>query len=456
MRQTRQTILLLTLVGAVLLACSGVVLAQQAEERTTTTSGSEENESTASDENAPPKTPKKPIPDNYIVVLDEGADPDRVANEHARQHGAQLKFIYRNAIQGYAAVIPEGRRQAIERDSRVAYVEQDQVASITAQEDDDDQKESSEKTSGGKTSGGKPGGDDVSASGQTLDWGIDRIDADVSSTKANDGSGAISNVNAYIIDTGIYKHNDLNVVKHVNYAGGKNDDCHGHGTHVAGTVAAKDNTSDVVGAAPGAPLTGVKVLGCNGSGSYSGVIKGVDFVTGDAANKKPAIANMSLGGGPSKALDDAVRNSAASGVFYALAAGNDGADACEYSPARAGTDPDDGNPDTDEKNNGIMTVAATRKDEAETSWSNYGPCVDIWAPGANILSTKKGGGTTTMSGTSMASPHGAGGGALYLSTNTSASASPTSVESALKSNAQGTGTTSKDNTAIMREYVGGF
>jgi aqualysin 1 len=209
---------------------------------------------------------------------------------------------------------------------------------------------------------------------------------------------------------------------------------------VAGTVAAIDNIQDVVGVAPDAPLTGVKVLGCSGSGSWSGVIKGIDWVTQHAT--KPAVANMSLGGGANKAVDDAVRNSAASGIFYSIAAGNDGANACTHSPARAGAG----------TNNGIATVAATNSSDKEASWSNYGSCVDIWAPGVNILSTKKGGGTTTMSGTSMATPHVAGGGALYLSTN--ASASPSSVESALTSAAQPTGTTSKDGRTIKREYVG--
>ena len=277
---------------------------------------------------------------------------------------------------------------------------------------------------------------------QTIPWGIDKIDADLSSTAAGNSSGAVTNVNAYIIDTGIANHSDLNKVGHVNFAGGQNTDCHGHGTHVAGTVAAIDNTSDVVGVAPGAPLTGVKVLNCAGSGTTSGVIKGVDWVTANAV--KPAVANMSLGGGASTALDSAVTTSASSGVFYAIAAGNSGADACSSSPARAGAG----------TNNGILTVAATDMSDNEASWSNYGSCVDIWAPGVNILSTKKGGGTTTMSGTSMASPHGAGGGALYLSRNTSAT--PSAVESALKTAAQATGTSSKDSTAIKRLYVGGF
>ena len=175
----------------------------------------------------------------------------------------------------------------------------------------------------------------MSADAQTLPWGIDKIDADISSTRAGDGSGAVSNVNVYVIDTGVdATHPDLNVVGHVNFAGGPNRDCHGHGTHVAGTIAAKDNAYDVVGVAPGAPITGVKVLGCNGSGSNSGVIAGIDWVTANAI--KPAVANMSLGGGASQAIDDAVRRSAASGVFYALAAGNEADQRMHALPAGRG------------------------------------------------------------------------------------------------------------------------
>ena len=346
----------------------------------------------------------------YIVVLKPGVTARAVANEHAAAHAATISFVYSHALSGYAATIPNARLAAIRADERVDYVEPD---------------------------------GEMSAVAQTVPYGIVKIGADVSSTRAGDGAGTVSNVNAYIIDTGIdAAHTDLNVVGHVNFAGGPNRDCHGHGTHVAGTVAAKDNGIDVVGVAPGAPLTGVKVLGCNGSGSNSGVFAGIDWVTANAV--KPAVANMSLGGGVSQAIDDAVRRSAASGVFYALAAGNDGADACSHSPARAGAG----------TNNGIMTVGATDSADKEASFSNYGTCVDIWAPGVSVVSTRKGGGTTTMSGTSMASPHGAGGGALYLST--SAGASPSFVESALKSAAQTPGTKSKDSRSITREYVGGF
>jgi len=348
--------------------------------------------------------------DRYIVVLKPGTNARAVANEHAAAHAAAISFVYSHALSGYAATIPNARLAAVQADERVAYVEHD---------------------------------GEMSAVAQTLPWGIDRIDADVSSTRAGDGSGAVANVNVYVIDTGVdATHPDLNVVGHVAFAGGPNRDCHGHGTHVAGTIAARDDANDVVGVAPGAPITGVKVLGCNGSGSNSGVIAGIDWVTANAV--VPAVANMSLGGGASQAIDDAVRRSAASGVFYALAAGNEGINACTRSPARAGAG----------TTNGIMTVAATDSADREASFSNYGTCVDVWAPGVSVLSTRKGGGTTTMSGTSMASPHGAGGGALYLSTHTGSS--PSAVEGALKSAAQATGTASKDGRGIVREHVGGF
>src|SRR5215211_2817100 len=357
--------------------------------------------------------PEGVIPGQYIVVFDEGEvkDPTAVAREHAQGHGAEVLYTYQYALEGYAARIPAQRLDEVRNDPQVAYVEPDQTAEIAS---------------------------------QALPWGINRVDADISSTRAGNGSGYISNVNDYIIDTGIDStHPDLYHGTHVKFTGdGRNRDCNGHGTHVAGTVAARDNTRDVVGVAPGTPLTGVKVLGCDGVGATSGVIKGVDWVTANAT--KPAIANMSLGGGLSQALDDAVRRSAGGGVFYSIAAGNNGADACLKSPARAGAGTD----------NGIATVAATTSSDGEPSWSNYGPCVDVWAPGASILSTKKRGGTTTMSGTSMAAPHVGGGAALYLSKNTAAS--PTTVEGALTSGATITANTSKDGATIVREYVSGF
>jgi subtilisin family serine protease len=325
-----------------------------------------------------------------------------------QRRGFRAEHVYSATIRGFSARLTARQIAELEDDPAVAYVELDGTMSIGA---------------------------------QTLPWGIDRVDADSSSTQAGNGGGTVSNVYAYIIDTGIYAHSDLYRYAHVNFHNdGQNTDCNGHGTHVAGTLGAKDNTSYVVGVAPGIKLTGVKVLGCSGSGYTSNVIKGADWVTANA--KKPAVANMSLGGGASTALDDAVKRSADSGVFYSVAAGNSGANACYYSPARAGT------------HNGVFTTAATDINNIEPSWSNNGPCVDGWAPGVSILSTKRGGGTTTMSGTSMAAPHVGGGGALYLSTNTGASAA--TVEAALKNALVTPGTTSKDGAAIKLLNVGSF
>jgi subtilisin family serine protease len=350
------------------------------------------------------------IPGQYIVVLkDEVRDPTAVAREHAQRHGAQVLYTYRHALKGYAARIPDQRLDEVLAEERIDYIERDSTVTTVAQK---------------------------------LPWGINRIDADVSSARAGNGSGAVTNVNAYIIDTGIDKrHPDLNVAGHVNFHGGKNTDCDGHGTHVAGTVAAEDNDRNVVGVAPGAPLTGVKVVGCDGSGSLANVIAGIDWVTVDAQKpenaQRPAIANLSLDTRANRALDEAVRTSAASGIFYSVAAGNEGRNACRHSPARAGAG----------ENNGIVTTAATtKKSNREPFWSNYGRCVDLWAPGAKILSTKLGGGETTKSGTSMSAPHVGGGAALYLSSHTSVS--PTTVESALKRDATRTGTKSEDGRAI--------
>ena len=349
---------------------------------------------------------------SYIVVLEEGvANSLGVTQKIDQQPGLDVGFVYTNALEGFSAEIPDNSVVEVRADPRVAYVERDTAVTIAA---------------------------------QTLPWGINKIDADSSSTKAGNGRGAVSKVNSYIIDTGIDKTNaDLNVVDQVNFAGGSKGDCSGHGTHVAGTVAAKDNGKGVVGAAPGAAVTGVKVLGCDDKSSASEVIKGVDWVTANA--KKPAIATLSLSGKTkSRALDDAITKSAASGIFYAVAAGNKGADACHYSPASAGAG----------TNNGIATVAATKTSNKEPSWTNYGSCVDIWAPGASILSTGIGGGTTTMSGTSMSAAHVAGGAALYLSSHRGVN--PSVVENALKRAAKRPDTKRKDVRSILLEKIGRF
>jgi aqualysin 1 len=313
-----------------------------------------------------------------------------------RRHGFRADHVYSTALRGFAARLTGRQIDALEQDADIALVEPDGT---------------------------------MFAFAQTVPWGVSRID----------GGQAVSDVNAYIIDTGIdTTHADLNVVGHVKFASGPNSDCHGHGTHVAGTVGARNNAIDVLGVAAGAKLTGVKVLGCGGTGSTSGVIKGVDWVTHNAV--KPAIANMSLGGGVSTALDTAVKASANSGVFYSVAAGNSGVDACTSSPARAGT------------HNGVMTTGAIDSNDNEASWSNFGSCVDIWAPGVSILSTRIKGGTITMSGTSMAAPHVAGAGAVYLSLNPGTG--PADVEAALKGSAITTGTIGKGGAAIRLVCVG--
>ena len=349
-----------------------------------------------------------PAAARYIVVLKDAVDSQAVADLHAARYGASVDHVWSVALHGYSAVIPNDRVAAVRADQNVAYVVPDGVATATA---------------------------------QVLPWGVDKIDADLSSTLAGNGSGAITNVDAYVIDTGIdASHPDLNVVEFKSFANGPKTDCNGHGSHVAGTIGAKDDSNGVVGVAPGIRLHAIKVLNCAGSGSWSSVISGINYVASTTA--RPAVANMSLGGPQNSAVDDAVKGAVGHGVFFAVAAGNDGGNACSHSPAAAGTAA------------GVATTAATDSTDHEASWSNYGSCVDLWAPGVSIYSTYKSGGYATLSGTSMASPHVAGGAALYLSTH--ASATPGGVETALKNAAVTTGTSSKDGRAITREYVRTF
>jgi subtilisin family serine protease len=256
----------------------------------------------------------------------------------------------------------------------------------------------------------------IRPSAQIIPWAIPKIGADVSSQQSGDGTGSVAGVNVYIIDTGIdATHPDLNVVDHVTFTTDGNFDCNGHGSGVAGIVGARDNGDFVVGAAPGVPLTGVKVLNCAGFGFPSTIIEGIDWVTANAV--RPAVANMSLGSAvPVRSLNQAVRASAQSGIFYVLAAGNGspftGAplDACGTSPAGAGFDVA-GFP------NAVMTIGATDEADEQASFSNYGQCVDLWAPGVGITTTwlMSEGGMLTGSGTSFASPYVAGAAALVLS-----------------------------------------
>ena len=326
--------------------------------------------------------------------------------------------MYSHVLQGFAAQLTAQQITALEADPTVDYVEPDGPMHTTA--------------------------------AQVLPWGIDKVDADVSSVRAGNGSGSVSGVTAYVIDTGVgqsisFSTVDVKVKKRVNMVSTDSNafDCHGHGSHVAGTLGALDNTVEVVGVAPGVDIVSVRVLDCNGSGTTSDVIKGVDWVAANAV--KPAVANVSLGGGIQQSLDDAVRRAVGKGVFFALAAGNSGANACNQSPARAGAGTD----------NGIMTTGATDRNDAAASFSNYGSCVDIWAPGVDILSLGMFSGTTkTMSGTSMAAPHVAGAAALYLSRNRTAT--PAQVEAALRNAAAIPGTVARDGVQIRRLNVSAF
>jgi subtilisin family serine protease len=335
------------------------------------------------------------IPGRFIVKLRDGEDPSAVASSH----GLAPSNMYRNSIRGFAGAIPEARLEQLRRDSRVEYIVPDGVAT---------------------------------ASAQTIPYGISNVGATTNSTLAGNGSGAVSGPTVFIIDSGVASHADLNLVGHVNYAGGKNTDCNGHGTHVAGTVGAKDDANFVVGVAPGVAVFGVKVLGCNGSGTWSGVISGMDYVAGHTAARK--VANMSLGGGFNQAVNDAAARMVAGNVAVAVAAGNDSSDARNYSPA---SEPS------------VLTVAAHDSANVNASWSNFGTLVDLSAPGVSILSTSSSGGTTTMSGTSMASPHVAGALALYRANNPTASA--TQAMSAVKANTSGT-----SSRGFGRLYVGNW
>ena len=305
------------------------------------------------------------IPDQYIVVFKSGIATK--ASMVARSNGVAATFVYDTVFNGFAARLNPSQLSTMQRNPNVAYIEQDQVMAI-----------------------------DTTQSNAT--WGLDRIDQrnlplSGSYTYTRNGAG----VYAYIIDTGIQtSHSDFGGRAAVAYdaTGGNGQDCNGHGTHVAGTVGGTQ-----YGVAKGVQLRAVRVLNCAGSGSNSGVIAGVNWVRQNHTN--PAVANMSLGGGYSSALNSAVTSMINSGVFLAVAAGNSNANACNYSPSSA---------------SGTLTVAASDRTDTKASFSNYGACVDVYAPGVSITSDWLNGGTNTISGTSMASPHAAGVAALYKAT----------------------------------------
>ena len=307
------------------------------------------------------------IPGQYIVVFnDDVADPHGKAKEKALKKNGKLKFSYGAALKGFAAELSDEAVAELRADPDVAYVEQDQIVTLSA-------------TQTGAT------------------WGIDRIDQrnrPLSGTYTYNATGA--GVRAYIIDTGIRtSHTQFGGRASNVYDafGGSGADCNGHGTHVAGTVG-----GGTYGVAKGALLRGVRVLNCSGSGSWSGIIAGLDWVR--ANHIKPAVANMSLGGGFSSSVNSAANNLSNAGVFVAVAAGNSNANACNFSPASASA---------------VTSVMSSTSSDAKSSFSNFGSCAHLYAPGSSITSawSTSNTATNTISGTSMASPHVAGAAALY-------------------------------------------
>jgi len=340
------------------------------------------------------RTTADPIPGTYIVVLgDQHLVPSAVharAADLSHRYSAHLGRAWTAALEGFSATMTPAAAERLARDPEVAFVEQDAVVSAASTQAD------------------------------PPSWGLDRVDQragtlDSRYSYANAGSG----VTAYVIDSGIR-------ISHVQFGGratvgadfigddGMNGlDCFGHGTHVAGTIGGND-----YGIAKDVKLVAVRVLNCSGGGSMSALIAGVDWVTTHAL--LPAVANVSIQAPPDDALDMAVRGSIAAGVTYVVSANNAYGDACNYSPSRVAD---------------AITVAATTSSDARTTYSNAGPCVDIFAPGDSITSATSTSDTATavMSGTSMAAPHVAGAAALYLAANPDAS--PAEVAGALAANA---------------------
>lgn len=353
----------------------------------------------------------------YIVVLDDSAAARTVAQVHADRFGFDVGHVYSSALQGYSAKLTPATAALLENLPGVASVQVDTPVRATA---------------------------------QSTPTGVDRAEADLSPTAAIDGTDQRVDVDVAVIDTGVdLDHPDLNVYR----AGAKNcallglnaDDGHGHGSHVAGTIGALDNSTGVVGVAPGARIWPVKVLNALGSGLNSDVICGIDYVAAHA--NEIEVANMSLGGAGTddgncgRTDDDAMHTAICSavdaGVTFVVAAGNDSADAAQSTPAAydevitvSALADFDGR-----SGGGAASTCRADEDDTFAAFSNFGKDVDIIAPGVCIASTWKGGGYNTISGTSMASPHVAGGAALVAAGNPSAT--PASIKSALL----GSGTT---------------
>ncbi len=340
------------------------------------------------------------VPNSYIIILssklqtnqiDAQLRLDATVRDFSTKYELQVTQHYTSCLLGFAGTMNAEVAAQIAKDPRVQFVEQDRY---------------------------------IHAYAQSLPTGITRIGGQNSSTLSGNGSGSVDGVDLYIIDSGVqYNHPDLNVVGGICYVPGLTsfNDQNGHGTHVAGTAAARDNTTYVVGIAPGAPIYSVRVLDATGNGQFSWALSGVNWVTSckQANPSRPAVANMSLGGytGSStyNSLDLGVQNSIAAGITYTIASGNNAANAVNYSPAHV--------------TEAITVGAYNQSNNAWYALSNFGSCVDILAPGVNVLSTWIGTTTSSMSGTSMAAPHVAGTAVLYLNANPSAS--PAAVTTAI-------------------------
>jgi subtilisin len=358
-----------------------------------------------------------PSKERVIVVLrDDVADPAAVAQDLGRAHGFAVGHVYRAALKGFSAEVPVQAIHGLANNPHVAFIDQDLT---------------------------------VQAFGQTVPTGVRRIGDLTNPTAAIDGTDTRVNVDVAVIDTGVdLTHPDLNVATGADAGtdctgvGSYNDD-NGHGSHVSGTIGALDNGSGVVGVAPGVRIHPVKVLNSSGSGSWSNVICGIDWVTQHAGTIK--VANMSLGGASSESASNcygsslhlAICNSVAAGVTYIVAAGNSAANASGYVPATYDqVITVSALADSDGKPGGLGPATSYGCDDCFASFSNYGAAVDLAAPGVSIYSTYKGGDYATMSGTSMATPHVTGAAALYLATHPGAT--PAQVQSALETAVEAT------------------